>query len=152
MIRYSLKCADGHAFDSWFQSAEAFDALAGRGLVACVICGSEDVKKAVMAPRVTKKGGGMVAPEPDLPATPAPVSLSTPETPMEHAMKSIRTHLEKHSTYVGGTFADEARAIHLGDAPARMIHGEAKPEDARALIEDGVPIAPVPGVPKAKSN
>jgi hypothetical protein len=150
MIRYSLKCVEGHAFDSWFQSAEAFDALAAKGLLSCAVCGADDVKKAIMAPRVRKKGG-VVAPEPSVADAPAP-SLSTPATPVEQAMKAMQAHVEKHSTYVGGRFADEARAIHLGDAPERMIHGEAKPEEAKALIEDGVPIAPLPGVPKSKAN
>ncbi|WP_375550386.1 DUF1178 family protein [Rhodophyticola porphyridii] len=152
MIRYSLKCADGHAFESWFQSAEAFDTLADRGLLSCAVCGGEDVVKAVMAPRVTKKGG-VEAPQPG-PADPAeaPAPAIAPPAPMEIAAKMIRTHLEKHSTYVGGQFAKEARAIYLGDAPERMIHGEATAEEARELIDDGVPIAPLPGLPKAKTN
>ena len=146
MIRYSLKCAEGHGFESWFQSADAFEALAARGMLSCVICGGTDVKKAVMAPRVAVR---------DQAPAPKPADkkeLSGPASPAEQALKAFRAHLEKTSTYVGGKFAEEARKIHLGDAPERTIHGEASGAEARALIDDGVPIAPLPFVPKSKSN
>lgn len=150
MIRYALKCAEGHTFDSWFQSADAFDGLAGRGMVACAVCGSSDVSKAVMAPRVALSDG---APAPvEAPKPEAVPDLRGSEHPAEAAIKAFREKLEKISTYVGGSFAEEARKIHLGDAPERMIHGEAKPEEARALLEDGVPIAPLPFLPKSKAN
>ncbi len=141
MIRYSLKCAEGHSFDSWFQSAEAFESLTASGHLTCAICGGTEVEKAIMAPGVAK-------------TEPAEASgpLSAPASPAEQAVRHMREYLEKNSTYVGGEFADEARKIHLGDAPDRLIHGEAKPEEARALIEDGVPIAPIPGLPKSKAN
>lgn len=145
MIRYTLKCAEGHDFDSWFQSAEAFEALESRGMLSCSLCGGGDVKKAMMAPRV---GKGAEAPAPEKAAP----DLRAPSHPMEEALKSLRRHLEKHSTYVGGDFAREARAIHLGEAPERMIHGEARPEEAKALIEDGVPVAPLPIFPKNRST
>lgn len=146
MIRYSLKCADGHAFDSWFQSAEAFEALETKGLVSCAVCGGTDVSKAMMAPGVAKGGDAPAA-------TPSPApTLTTPATPVEEALARLRAHVEAHSTYVGGNFVREARAIHLGEAPERMIHGEAKPEDAKALIEDGVPVAPLPIIPKDRST
>lgn len=146
MIRYSLKCADGHAFDSWFQSAEAFEALETKGLVSCAVCGGSDVSKAMMAPGVAKRG------EAAPPAPQAAPTLTTPATPVEEALARLRAHVEAHSTYVGGNFVHEARAIHLGEAPERMIHGEAKPEDAKALIEDGVPVAPLPIIPKDRST
>lgn len=139
MIRYTLKCAEGHGFESWFQSAEAFDTLAARGLLSCAICGGEEVSKAMMAPKVT--GGG---------ATDTP--LRTQPNPAEEALRAMREHVEKNSTYVGGSFAQKARAMHLGDLPETAIHGEAAPEEARALIEDGVPILPLPGGLKRKAN
>ena len=142
MIRYSLKCSQDHSFESWFKSAEAFDALAGKGLVACAACGDTTISKGIMAPNVSRKGDAGKAPE----------SLSAPANPAEAALTEMRNNLEKNSTYVGGKFADEARKIHLGDAPERQIHGEAKPEEARALIEDGVPILPIPFLPKSKAN
>ncbi len=141
MIRYSLRCADGHAFESWFQSASAFDELSGRGLVSCAICGGSEVTKAMMAPRVTSKDEAKVA-----------RPLSQPRHPAEEALRAMREHVEKNSTYVGGNFAREARAMHVGDAPEKIIHGEANPQEAKALIEDGVPILPLPVLPGGKAN
>lgn len=148
MIRYTLKCADGHSFDSWFKSAEAFEALEGRGMLSCSVCGGSDVQKAMMAPRVATKGA--VAPE-GADDTPAP-SLSQPDNPTEAALNALRKHVEENSTYVGGNFASEARKIHLGEAPDRLIHGEAKPEEAKALLDDGIPVAPLPIIPKNRST
>jgi hypothetical protein len=146
MIRYTLKCAEGHEFESWFQSAEAFEALETRGMLSCSHCGGSEVRKAMMAPRVAS-GGAEPAPAADTPA-----KLSALASPMEEALQRLRRHVEENSTYVGGNFAREARAIHLGDAPDRLIHGEANPEEARALIEDGVPVAPLPFLPKNRST
>ena len=140
MIRYALKCAENHAFESWFQSAEAFDGLAARGLVTCAICGGTEVSKAMMAPGVASAEDA-----PDRP-------LATPTHPAEAALRALRKHVEKTSTYVGGNFAREARAMHLGDVPEKPIYGQAGPEEAKALIEDGIPILPLPGVPGDKSN
>ena len=148
MIRYALKCSDDHRFESWFQSADAFDTLAAKGLVSCAICGSTKVSKALMAPRVAV--ADTVA-EPA--ATPAPARpLSEPSHPAEQMLRALRDHLAKNSTYVGGRFADEARAMHLGEAEERPIHGEATVPEARALIEDGIPIAPLPILPPDKTN
>ncbi|WP_071672384.1 DUF1178 family protein [Nioella nitratireducens] len=146
MIRYSLTCSQGHSFESWFKSAEAFEALETRGLVACAICGGSDVKKALMAPRVSKATPKEAAAEP---ATP---KLSEPANKVEKALQALRKHLDENSTYVGGNFAKEARAIHLGDAPEQMIHGEAKPEEAQQLLEDGIAVAPLPFLPKNRST
>jgi len=146
MIRYTLKCADGHSFNSWFKSADAFEALEGRGMLSCSVCGSGDVQKAMMAPRVATS-----APVSEAETATAP-NLSQPDTPVEEALSALRKHVEENSTYVGGNFASEARKIHLGEAPERLIHGEAKPEEAKALIEDGIPVAPLPIIPKNRST
>jgi hypothetical protein len=146
MIRYTLKCAQGHRFESWFQSADAFDTLKGKGLVACATCGATDVEKTLMAPPVPKKGRAA-----DQAPAPKP-SLSEPAHPAEAMLRQMRDHVEKTSTYVGGSFAKEARAMHLGDVPERAIHGEANVEEAKSLIEDGVPILPLPGPPPEKAN
>jgi hypothetical protein len=152
MIRYTLKCADGHGFDSWFQSADAFDTLAAKGLVSCALCGSSDVAKALMAPRVAVHDAPGAAPvEPPQEAAPAR-PLSEPGHPAEAMLRAMRAHLAQNSTYVGGRFAAEARAMHQGDTEERMIHGEAKPDEARALIEEGIPIAPLPFLPPDKAN
>ncbi|KIC14736.1 DUF1178 family protein [Leisingera sp. ANG-DT] len=171
MIQYSLKCADGHAFDSWFQSAAAFDKLAAAGMVSCAVCGGAKVTKAIMAPRVRtgrKAVSGVGEPEPQAapkaapvpaPAPPAPVPsasgpgmLSRPSGEVEKALAELRKKVEENSDYVGGNFVREARAMHLGEAPERAIHGEAKLEDARELIEEGVPVMPLPFRPGRKSN
>ncbi len=141
MIRYALKCSDGHAFESWFQSAEAFDALLARKLVTCPQCGQGDVSKAIMAPGINTAR----------PQTQAD-ALTTPQTPEEAAISKLRKKVESESDYVGVQFASEARAIHTGDAPERAIYGEAKPDEAIKLIEDGVPIAPLPFMPVRKTN
>lgn len=140
MIRYSLKCPDNHAFDSWFQSAGACDTLVARGMVACPVCGSTAVQKSLMAPAV-RPGREAVAPR----------ALSEP-SPQEAALAELRRRVEENSEYVGMNFATEARAIHDGEAPERAIFGEARPEDARKLIEDGVPVAPLPFLPARRTN
>lgn len=144
MIRYALKCDQGHAFDSWFKSAEAFDALSAGGHVACLICGSVRVEKTLMAPAV-RPARKAAAAEP-------PARLSQPASPAEEALAAMRREIEANSDYVGLNFAAEARAMHQGEAPERPIHGEARPEEARALLEDGVPVLPLPFVPKRHSN
>jgi hypothetical protein len=135
MVRYSLSCADGHAFESWFQSATAYDDLAARGLLSCAECGSPRVGKALMAPSVATR---------DDPAGPL--------DPREARLAALRRHIEESSDYVGLSFAAEARAIHEGEKPERPIWGEAKPEEARALLEDGIPVAPLPFIPKRSAN
>ena len=185
MIRYALKCAEGHSFESWFQSAEAYDKLATAGLVSCAICGSTSVEKAIMAPRVrpSRVLEARAEAAPQVPAlsqqalpqqhsstgaaaTPglaaaeqvagapeqASANLSTPSSELEQAVAELRKQVEANSDYVGGNFAEEARAMHLGDAPNRAIHGEAKPEEAKSLIEDGVPVVPLPFLPSRKTN
>jgi len=150
MIRYALKCAEGHSFESWFQSADAYDALASKGLVTCAICGGTEVSKAMMAPRVATAEDASAI---DVAAMPTPERpLSAPAHPAEQMLRAMREHLEKNSTYVGDQFAQEARAMHLGETEEKPIHGEAAPEEAKALIEDGVPIAPLPVLPPEKAN
>lgn len=145
MIRYALTCAEGHSFESWFASASAFDDLRGRGLVACVACGSGEVEKALMAPAVR--------PTPrSEPRAEAPGSKPPPRDPREEALARLRAKVEAESEYVGLSFAAEARAMHEGDVPHRSIYGEARPDEARALLEDGVPVAPLPFVPKRSAN
>ncbi|MEM8790064.1 MAG: DUF1178 family protein [Pseudomonadota bacterium] len=129
MIRYRLKCAEGHEFDSWFASADAFEGQQSRGLVNCAICGTTDVTKAIMAPSVTSKDE---------------VPLSQPQSKSEEALKALRQKIETESDYVGKDFTDEARRIHLGEAEARGIWGEASREDAKALHDEGIPVAPLP--------
>lgn len=137
MIRYSLKCDQGHDFESWFKSSSAFDTLQSAGHVACVVCGSAKVEKTLMTPKVAT-------------ARSAPLREGANEA--EQALQKMRKEVEENSDYVGLNFAAEARAIHDGDKPNRSIYGEAKPEEAKALIEDGIPVAPLPFMPKRNTN
>lgn len=141
MIKYSLKCDQDHAFESWFANAEAFDTLKAAGHVACPSCGSARVEKALMAPKVTPARKAASVPR-----------LTGEITPQEKALAEMRKHVEENSDYVGGNFAKEARAMHDGDVPDRAIHGEASFKEAKALVEDGVPVVPLPFAPKAKQN
>lgn len=139
MIRYTLNCAAGHGFDSWFQSAEAVEKLLGAGHVTCPTCGVATVTKALMAPSVQ-------------PARRATAPLRDPATDQEAALAALRAEVEAKSEYVGMNFVAEARAMHDGDTPERSIYGEARPEEAIKLLEDGVPVAPLPFMPLRKTN
>ncbi|MCX7643733.1 MAG: DUF1178 family protein [Rhodobacteraceae bacterium] len=141
MIRYALKCDREHGFESWFQSAEAFDRVAAAGLVSCPDCGSTAVGKALMTPEV-QPGRRKEEHRP----------LSTPANERERALAELRRKIEEGSEYVGLNFAAEARAIHAGEAPERSIWGEARIDDARSLIEEGIPVAPLPFRPRSRSN
>ena len=153
MIHYALNCDQGHDFDSWFQSASAFDALAQAGHLSCVVCGSVEIRKAIMAPRVVSKS---TAPEQDAPLGEVPASdasvpiVKTPDREVENAIAALRKKVEETSDYVGEDFTRQAREMHLGDVPERAIYGEANLEQARGLIEDGVPLLPLPFRPRQK--
>lgn len=142
MIIFDLKCAPaGHVFEAWFGSSAAFEEQRGRGLLACPLCGSEEVAKAPMAPAVGAKGNAST------PSAP-PQSLIGGAPDEVKAMLAAAAALQKSllagSEAVGPRFAAEARAIHLGEADSRPIHGEATRAEAESLIEEGVPIAPLP--------
>lgn len=138
MIIFDLKCGlQGHVFEAWFASSAAFAEQQARGLVACPLCGSPDVAKAPMAPAVGPKANARSE-------AISPTSSSDVAKARLAAAAAIQQRLLEGSEAVGGRFADEARAIHLGEADARPIHGQATREQAEALIEDGVPIAPLP--------
>ncbi|MEM0988701.1 MAG: DUF1178 family protein [Pseudomonadota bacterium] len=132
MIKYALKCSQGHVFESWFRDSEAFDGLAAAGQLTCPVCGDTKIEKSIMAPAVGSGGGAVDRP------------LSAPAHPAEAALKKLRAHLEKNADYVGRDFANEARRIHEGEADARHIWGEASVAEAKSLSEDGVPVAPLP--------
>ena len=141
MIRYTLQCDQDHRFDSWFQSSRAFDALSQAGHLSCPTCGSGIVERAMMAPSVTARSER----SPDAP-------LTAPQSDREQALAKLRKRIEAGSEYVGPRFAREARKMHDGDSPERPIYGEARLDEAKRLLEDGIPVAPLPFVPKRKSN
>ena len=149
MIHYALKCDAGHGFDSWFKSAAAFEALQKAGHLSCAHCGSSDVTKAIMAPRVATRGAdGKTASAPKQPERQA--VIRDPSDEVRRALADLRRKVEANSDYVGTRFASEARAMHLGEKPERSIYGEARPHEARALIEEGVPLMPLPCKPRQK--
>ncbi len=144
MISYTLQCAHNHTFDSWFQSAAAFDTLQQSQHLACPVCGSSQIEKSLMAPAVRPaRSAAGSEPKPN---------LKEPGTDLEQALAAMRRQVEENSEYVGMNFVTEARAMHDGDAPERSIYGEARPDEARKLIEDGVPVAPLPFLPARKVN
>ncbi len=142
MIRFALRCDRGHKFESWFGSGADFDRLSGQGLLACAVCGSGTVEKDLMAPAVATTAAR--------PAGEGP--LTAPASPAEQALAEMRRRIEAEAEDVGRDFAREARRIHDGEAPQRTIIGEARPAEARALLEDGVPVAPLPWQRSGKSN
>jgi len=142
MIRFSLKCSNDHSFESWFQSSEAHEKLAAADLLNCVECGDSQIVKSLMSPKIGISTGHA---ETDTP-------LTAPTSDVEKTLAKLKNEIEKNSDYVGLNFATEARAMHDGEQPARSIYGEAKPEEAKALIEDGIRVAPLPFMPKRQTN
>lgn len=133
MIIFDLKCApQGHVFEAWFGSSGDYEAQRARGLVACPICGAAEVSKAPMAARVGGKGSEA--------ESPSPAAVKAALAGMARAQREMLASSE----HVGDRFPEEARAIHLGEAEARAIHGRATPAAAAGLREEGVPIAPLP--------
>ena len=143
MIIFDLRCgAQGHVFEAWFGSSEEYEGQRARGLVSCPLCGSGEVDKAPMAPAVGAKGNQADGP--------APAQMKA----LLGAMADAQKKMLETSEHVGPRFADEARAIHLGEAEARAIHGQATPQQADELRGEGVPVAPLPFpvVPPEESN
>jgi hypothetical protein len=158
MIRYNLRCDRGHAFESWFQSSVAYESQEKRKLVNCPSCGSAKVERAIMAPQiVSKKSRASQGQDVPAPAQPAAVSdvtapASTPllmaqERELRAKLKELRDHIVKNADNVGERFPNEARKMHYGDIEHRPIYGEASPEEARSLIDEGVEVSPLPVLP-----
>ncbi len=144
MIKYTLICAREHEFEIWFSKSSDFDEQAPKGLIACPHCGSTKVEKAIMAPNVsTSRKKEKIASE-----------HAKAMTMMNAMADKIRKGIEENCEYVGDDFAEEARAIHYGEKDERGIYGEATPEDALSLVEEGIGVAPLPDplVPKPKRD
>lgn len=165
MIRYTLECACGEGFEAWFRNAQSCDQQLASGAVACPVCAGVDVSKALMAPSVAQK---TEAPQPtgspppssthaaESAAPPAPGGAASEQAryaafqtrAIEQKLRALRAHVEATAESVGRDFAKEARAIHEGEAEERPIYGEATRDEAEALLEDGVPVAPIPWIDK----
>ena len=159
MIRYALICDNKHSFESWFADSAAYDKQAKRGLVTCPQCGSVKVEKAIMAPQLAntkKRRKPVAAPSAEsLPAASpdnAPVAMLSPhEKELRQKLKDIRDHLTKNSEHVGPKFSEEARKMHYGEIEHRSIYGEASPEQAKELAEEGVEFHPLPVLPDERN-
>lgn len=134
MIVFDLKCAHAHVFEAWFGSSADYEDQRTRGLLLCPICGDADIAKAVMAPNVAAKGNR------------APATTTAPPDPkaLMAALAQVQAKMLEGSQWVGLSFADKARAMHAGEETTAPIHGQASLAEAKALIDDGVPVAPLP--------
>jgi hypothetical protein len=156
MIVFTLRCRDGHEFETWFRDGVTYERQARRGLVTCPDCGSTEVEKAVMAPRLGRSTKSDPAPRethreaaPETPPAPPVAAPDRPPTPAEfrRALQVLRNYVETNCENVGKGFADEARRIQKGEAKARGIYGDATPAEAEKLAEDGIEVAAIPWVP-----
>jgi hypothetical protein len=152
MIRYRLKCKKGHQFDAWFASSVAYERQAKGKQLSCAKCGSTQVSKALMAPKLTKRAAAKEGPAKEAARS---REAAKPEThrlaahgELMAAMRKLRAEIEAKSEYVGPRFPDEARKIHYEEAPARGIHGEATADEAKALSEEGIEFFPLPILPE----
>lgn len=157
MIRYALRCDKGHGFESWFQSSAAYDSQRKRKLVSCPTCDSTSIEKAIMAPRLARKGkrAEPAAPVPAAAETTSepvaarePVALvSAEERELRSKLKELRDFIVSKADNVGKSFPTEARKMHYGEIEHRPIYGEASGEEARDLIDEGIEVAPLPVMP-----
>ncbi len=156
MIRYTLRCDRGHAFESWFQSSSAYESQEKRKLINCPACGSVKVERAIMAPRIVSKKGRKSrdeeAPAPVAASTDVAAPASTPlmmaqERELRAKLRELRDHIVKNADNVGERFPNEARKMHYGDIEHRPIYGEASPDEARSLIDEGVEVSALPVLP-----
>ena len=137
MIKYALGCAEGHEFESWFPDSAAYEKLRERGLVACPECGSTKVDKAIMAPAV-------VGVERSVVEKPAEALVDDKRRQAREMVARLRREIEANTVDVGARFPELARAIHQGDEPERAIRGQASLAEAKALVEEGVGVMPMP--------
>ena len=158
MIVFDLKCsAHGHVFEAWFGSSADYEDQLARGLLACPMCGDPEVSKALMAPAVAAKGNSRKSEVVPASAPTAPVAMAGDEARMRemvHALAQAQAKVLEDSTWVGRGFAEHARAMHYGEKERSSIHGEVAPDEARALVSEGVEVAPLlfPVVPPEAKN
>ena len=157
MIRYALHCERDHTFESWFQDSSAYEQQVKRKLVNCPVCNSVKIEKAIMAPRIVgKKAREPAAPAPAVAETPSAAAGPTPlmmaqERELRAKLKELRDHIVKNADNVGERFPNEARKMHYGEIEHRPIYGEASPEEAKSLIDEGVEVSPLPVLPEDRN-
>lgn len=167
MIHYQIRCSRGHEFDGWFKDSRGFDEQVARGFVECPVCRDKDVARALMAPSLPRPRSTSAAPaEPPAPPvskqtedasapsqqhTPIAVTGSGMPDQTRALLQRMRGEIEKHCEYVGPAFAEEARRMHRGESKRRGIYGEATPEQAESLSDEGISVARIPWVDRAES-
>jgi hypothetical protein len=152
MIRYALHCEKAHEFESWFPSSDSYEAQRSQGFVSCPVCGSTRIDKALMAPQVARRDRRpepVAVTGPPVPAPlPEPVAMVSPvEQELRAKIRELREHLVKNADHVGDRFAEEARKIHYGETEHRSIYGQATPDEARELAEEGIEFHALPVLP-----
>ena len=138
MIKYSLRCSEGHNFEAWFSSSKAYEDQVQDSLVLCPLCDSREIKKNIMSPNIGKKGNKS--------------NINNDVKKIEVMMNKVRKHVEKNYEYVGEKFPEEARAMHYEEKESKDIYGESSIEEAKELIEEGIDIHPIPGINKKTKN
>ena len=162
MIRYALRCEHDHTFESWFSDSSAYEQQVKRKLVSCPACNSVKVEKAIMAPRIVgKKGRERTEPQLESAAPPAPAETPAAAAPtplvmaqereLRAKLKELRDHIVKNAENVGERFPNEARKMHYGDIEHRPIYGEASPDEAKALVDEGIDVSPLPVLPEDRN-
>jgi hypothetical protein len=176
MIRYALRCERGHTFESWFQDSSSFEKQAKRGLVSCPMCDSVKVQKSIMAPQIPRKGrtaeqrageekvqravarkkkaetasAPATTPAAPAPTSPEPLAMAQ-DTDFRAKLKELRDHIKANADNVGDQFPEQARKMHYGEMEHRPIYGDASPTEAKALIEEGVDVLPLPVLPEDRN-
>lgn len=150
MIRYALVCESGHGFESWFRSSGDFDSQQQEDLVVCPLCGSVKIEKQIMAPRLGRSEKSESA-KPAAEEKTTVAMMSPQEVEFRQKLKELRDHVAKNADYVGEQFPDLARKMHYEEIEKRSIYGEAKPDEVRSLIDEGVELAPLPSLPEEKN-
>lgn len=159
MMHYALRCAAGHTFDGWFASSDAFERQRKADLLACPHCGSAEVERALMAPAIGGTARGEPAEErAEAPPTgneggeSRPVALvDEPSQKLRALLRAMHTMVKESGVDVGRNFPEEARRIHYGETEQRGIYGQANLEEARALVEEGIDILPLPALPDERN-
>jgi hypothetical protein len=143
VIRYDLRCGEGHEFDGWFSDSAAYETQAKRGMISCTVCGLNKVEKQIMAPGIPAKGNRRAATQ-AMSAGP----IDPRAAAMMQMMREYRKHVTDNSENVGNQFAEEARKIHFKEVKERPIYGEATRDEAQSLLEDGIDVQPIPRLPE----
>lgn len=152
MIRYALVCNAGHEFESWFRSGSDYDRQRAERMVSCPACGSASIEKQVMRPSIARRDReparrGTPAAQPETPLTVA----SPQERELRNKLRELREHVTRNADYVGDKFPELARRMHYEETERRSIYGEAKPDEVRTLLEDGVEVHPLPVLPEDRN-